>query len=450
MQSVNVILHRHNLPLKLMKSNKFAILAAMVALLCASCCRVNFVKVVEGKFNGAGVFPYFIGTNFWYGTILASDGEGGDINRLTSELDNLKASGITNLRILVGADGPDGVPTRVSPTLQKAPGVYNDTLLRGLDRLMAELGKRDMKAVLYLNNSWEWSGGYGMYLEWAGEGKALIPAEVGYPVFMESVSRFVTCDKAKELFADHVRFIVSRTNTVTGKPYSQDPAIFSWQIGNEPRCFNSDPAVKHAFADWMWEVAYLIKSIDTNHMVSSGSEGLWGCENDPELFEKIHSCPNIDYINIHIWPYNWGWVSEESLLEDVPYAIEQTDAYIQAHMAVAEKYRKPIVIEEFGFPRDGFLFSKDTTTRARDLYYSHLFDCIRESAAEGGLLAGVNFWAWGGYASQSPDHIYWQSGDDYCGDPAQEQQGLNSVYAGDTTVGIIREAVSRINGSYKE
>ena len=116
------------------------------------------------------------------------------------ELDYLKASGITNLRILVGADGPDGVPTRVSPTLQKAPGVYNDTILRGLDRLMSELGKRDMKAVLYLNNSWEWSGGYGMYLEWAGEGKALIPAEVGYPMFMESVSRFVTCDKAKELF----------------------------------------------------------------------------------------------------------------------------------------------------------------------------------------------------------------------------------------------------------
>ena len=142
-------------------------------------------------------------------------------------------------------------------------------------------------------------------------------------------------------------------------------------------------------------------------------------------------------------------MSEESLLEDIPYAIDQTDAYIQAHMAVAEKYRKPIVIEEFGFPRDGFLFSKDTTTSARDLYYSHLFDCIQESAAEGGLLAGVNFWAWGGYASQSPDHIYWQNGDDYCGDPAQEQQGLNSVYAGDTTVGIIREAVSRISGSYK-
>ena len=87
-----------------MKSNKFAVLAAMLALLCASCCRDNFVKVVDGKFSGNGICPYLIGTNFWYGAILASDGEGGDIERLTSELDNLKASGITNLRILVGAD----------------------------------------------------------------------------------------------------------------------------------------------------------------------------------------------------------------------------------------------------------------------------------------------------------------------------------------------------------
>ena len=38
---------------------------------------------------------------------------------------------------------------------------------------------------------------------------------------------------------------------------------------------------------------------------------------------------------------------------------------------------------------------------------------------------------WGGYAK--PAHLRWQQGDDYCGDPAQEEQGLNSVFASDTT-----------------
>ena len=64
-----------------------------------------------------------------------------------------------------------------------------------------------------------------------------------------------------------------------------------------------------------------------------------------------------------------------------------------------------------------------------------------EAAQKGSLLAGVNFWAWGGLAGQSDVNLYWRPGDDYCGDPAQEPQGLYSVYASDeSTVKIIRDA----------
>ena len=403
------------------------------------------MKVEDGVFICKDYPSHFIGTNFWYGAILGSEGEGGNRARLEAELDTLKALGMTNLRVLVGGDGPDGIPTRVSPTLQKEPGVYNDTIFRGLDYLLAEMAERDMKAVLYINNSWEWSGGYGMYLEWAGEGKALIPAESGYPAFMESVSGFVTNDKAKELYSNHVKHVVGRTNTVTGKAYKDDPAIFSWQIGNEPRCFRTDSIGQAAFVDFMWESAALIKSIDPNHMVSSGSEGSWGCENDMELYEKIHSCPDIDYMNIHIWPYNWSWVRENSLDTSLPVAIENTDKYINDHLELASKYGKPVVLEEFGFPRDGFLFAQGTPVTSRVAYYRHVFGRVVDAAKEGGLFAGVNFWGWGGLAAQSETNLYWQPGDDYCGDPAQEQQGLNSVYAADvTTTAIIKEASQAI------
>ena len=280
-----------------------------------------------------------------------------------------------------------------------------------------------------------------MYLEWAGAGKALIPAIAGYVPFMESVSHFVTNDKAKELFYNHVRHVVSRTNTVTGKAYRDDPAIFSWQIGNEPRCFRADSAGQAAFVDFMWETASLIKSLDSNHMVSSGSEGYYGCEADMDLFERIHSCPDIDYMNIHIWPYNWGWVRENTLDVNLPAAIEKTDRYIDAHLEIAARYGKPVVLEEFGFPRDGFLFAKGTPTVSRDEYYRHVFSRVVRSAEEGGLFAGLNFWGWGGLAGQSETNLYWQPGDDYCGDPAQEQQGLNSVYLSDrSTVAVIEEA----------
>ena len=39
----------------------------------------------------------------------------------------------------------------------------------------------------------------------------------------------------------------------------------------------------------------------------------------------------------------------------------------------------------------------------------------------------------------------WQVGDDYCGDPSQEAQGLNSVFSGDeSTLQVVKEQVDRM------
>ena len=397
----------------------------------------SFIKVnADGQFVRDGKPYYFVGTNFWYGAILGSEGEGGNRERLHKELDFLKSIGINNLRVLVGADGENGIKTRVEPSLQVAPGVYNDTILAGLDYFMNELRERDMTAVLYLNNSWEWSGGYSVYLQWSGHGDAVVPAVDGWPAYMEYVKQFPQSDSAKALFANHVNYIVSRTNRYNQIKYVDDPTIMSWQIGNEPRAFSDEN--KEPFARWMADVAAQIKSLDPNHMVSSGSEGSWGCEMDMNLFEKIHADPNINYLNIHIWPYNWSWVKADSLKELLPRAKENTKKYIDDHMVIARKYSKPIVLEEFGFPRDGFGFSKEAPTTARDEYYRYVFDLIRQDRESGGLFAGCNFWAWGGFAGQNPGHVFWEKGDDYTGDPAQEQQGLNSVFATDSTIEIIK------------
>ena len=77
----------------------------------------------------------------------------GDRTRLLKELDELKAHGITNLRILVGAEGGDQDFT-VTPALQTEKGKYNQELLDGLDFVLAEMGKRDLNAILYLNNNY--------------------------------------------------------------------------------------------------------------------------------------------------------------------------------------------------------------------------------------------------------------------------------------------------------
>ena len=418
-----------------------SIVVVALSILFIQCVRPEestpFVRVENGHFVRNGEPYTYIGTNFWYGPILASDGQGGDYERLVRELDALKALGVENLRVLVGGDGPDGVFSHIEPTLQKAPGVYNDTLLTGLDRFLVELGNRNMQAVLYLNNSWEWSGGYGQYLEWAGAGKSLIPLIDGYGPFMQQMAGFAVNEKAQELFFNHLRFIVGRTNTITGKPYSEDPAIFSCQISNEPRCFSDAPEARSGFVGWLAEAARIIKEIDPNHMVSSGNEGLAGCEFDPALLEEVAAIPGIDYMTIHIWPYNWNWAHAETLMEDLPSALEKTDEYVSSHVELAERHGLPVVAEEFGFPRDGFSPDRSASTKGRDTYYRHLF------AKVGHGLAGANFWGWSGFAR--PRHTQWERGDDYSGDPAQEAQGLNGVYMDDTTVEVIKESVSALN-----
>lgn len=401
----------------------------------------GFVQVKDGHFVRDGIPYYYVGTNFWYGAILGSEGQGGNRTRLCKELDRMRAMGIDNLRILVGSDGQRGIKTKVEPTLQEAPGVYNDTILAGLDYLLMEMGKRKMVAVLYLNNSWEWSGGYGYYLEQAGEGKAPRPDEDGYPAFMKFVARYATCEKAHQLFYDYVRFILSRTNRYTGLKYTDDPAIMSWQIGNEPRAFSTEALP--AFEKWLAEASALIRSLDANHLVSIGSEGSWGCENDYGVYERICADKNIDYCNIHLWPYNWGWARADHLVEDLAVSCRNTKDYIDRHLAICARLSKPLVMEEFGYPRDGFSFSLSSTTEGRDGYYKYVFSLVGDNAEKGGYFAGCNFWGWGGFAK--PRHEQWEVGDDYTGDPAQEAQGLNSVFVTDTTtLQVVKAEVERM------
>ncbi|MDD2436228.1 MAG: cellulase family glycosylhydrolase [Massilibacteroides sp.] len=397
---------------------------------------VSFVQVRDGQFLRDNKPIYFIGVNFWYAPILGSQGEFGDRKRLLAELNFMQANGITNVRVLVGADGPDGIPSKISPTLQRAPGVYHAGLLDGLDFFLNELSKRNMYAVLYFHNTWEWSGGYAQYLNWSGYGPVPIPSIDGWDAFNCYVSSFFDCESCTVLFKKHIRHILMRTNFYNKRKYVEDPTILSWQIANEPRPMGE--ANKAAYEKWLKEIAAYIKNLDSNHLVSTGSEGEVGSEDDFDLYKRVHSDPNIDYLTIHVWPKNWGWIDEQNITATLDSAIIKTDHYLKKHLELARILKKPIVLEEFGLPRDHHRYKTDDSTTARDKYYEHIFRLVSENAVSGDVLAGCNFWAWGGFARPSADHVFWMKGDEYIGDPAQEEQGLNSVFDTDTTIELIK------------
>ena len=382
--------------------------------------------------------PYhYIGTNLWYASTLGSTGEGGDRVRLCKELDKLKELGVTNLRILSGPDAGSLLANPAKPYMQTAPGVLNDTLLAGLDFTIAELEKRGMDAVIYLNNAWDWSGGYGFYLKQCGYGDSPntnVPG--GYSSYVDYCANFTRDTVALNMYYDYVKAIVSRKNSITGRHYKDEPAIMAWQLCNEPRPFSRDN--KQLFATWITKAAGIIKSIDPNHLVSTGSEGYIGCEVDMELCEKIHADKNIDYITIHIWPVNWGWAPRSNPDSGIANACIESGKYIDEHIALAKRIGKPLVIEEFGYSRKDNMSGTEPSTDSRDIFYSYIFERVVNSIKEGANIAGCNFWGWAG--AGRPRDLVWQQGDDYLCDPPHEPQGWYSVFDCDTTtINVIKK-----------
>lgn len=393
----------------------------------------SFVSVKDHQFILNGKPYYYIGTNYWYGGLLAllDDPKRGK-KRLQKELDFLHKKGVNNLRVLAGVEGTGQVNgvKRVSPSLQPQQGKFNDNLLAGLDYLLAEMGKRNMKAVIYLSNNWEWSGGFLQYLNWNGLlPDSIMRRKLTWDENRDIVQQFYNCGPCKAEYNNQLKLIVSRTNTISGKQYKDDAAIMAWELANEPRPMRAKAIP--AFTKWIEDASSLVKSIDPNHLVTTGSEGEMGSEN-METFEAAHAVKTIDYLTIHIWPKNWGWFTDTLIAAGFNRMLNNTSAYIDKHIEVAKRLKKPLVIEEFGLPRDNHSFVNKSSTTLRDNYYRQMFTLWNESRLRSGIVAGCNFWGFGGIGRAAKNsHYVWSEGDDYTSDPPMEEQGLNSVFDND-------------------
>ncbi|WP_245945937.1 glycoside hydrolase 5 family protein [Flavobacterium magnum] len=409
-------------------------------LLAVTASAQSFVSVKGTRFLRNGRNYSYVGANYWYGSLLASGK--GDRPRLLRELDLMKHYGITNLRIMVGADGGNYDFT-VRQALQPEQGKYDPDLLDGLDFLLSEMARRNMTAVLYLTNNWEWSGGMAQYLEWNGKGAIPNPnigAEHTWDEFMDYVAQFHSCAACKSALAQHITFILGRKNAYTKKKYTDDPTIMAWQVANEPRVFT--PENEAAFTDWLNEAVNLIDRLDKNHLICTGSEGRMGANGDLGTFARTHANPKIDYLTMHIWPKNWNWYKSADAKATLPTAISNAEKYIDEHVALARNMNRPIVIEEFGLPREDESLSPKTAFDDRLAFYNLFFEKLSKSISGDGPLRGINFWGFGGEGVAKDESGKWHAGDPYTADPPQEPQGLNTVFSSDTK---LLELIKRCN-----
>ncbi len=406
--------------------------AAVAALPARASAASAFVTREGGRLMLDGRPYRFAGANVWYAAWLGMAGPGGDRARLARELDALAGDGAMNLRLAASAE-LSPLRNSVRPAFRDRDG-YNEALLVGLDQALAEMARREMKAVLYLTNFWEWSGGMMTYLSWVNGGRYLNMNDAAHPwpAFADFNADFYRSSEAVALYHDYVRAVIGRVNTVTGQSYAEDPTIMAWQLANEPRAAGGEESVRDnqsAFQAWVSGTARLIKTLAPRHLVSTGSEGLMGSAGSRQIVLDTHRSPDIDYLTAHIWPGNWSWLKLDDMAGTDAEARRLARDYVDQHIALAQDLGKPLVIEEFGYPRDGNRYEPEAPTTYRQGFYRDIHAAVLDSARAGGPLVGSNFWAWSGEGRpRHADHRF-QAGDDaWLGDPPHEPQGWYGVF----------------------
>ncbi len=390
---------------------------------------------VRGTRLYKGGKPFFVsGINYWAATTLARDGDSAGWDRVRRDLDVLQSLGINVVRTMGGTEGPDTEPLRIVPSIQPREGRYEESGVHGVQRFAEEIRLRGLFAIVVLNNFWPWSGGMAQYLAWAGQGPIPYPPPIaggtwsGYEAF---AGRFYRIDGARKAFRSYVRFLVPRLK--------DNPAVI-WELANEPRGTNDVGSYRR----WVDETARLIKSLAPGQLVTTGSEGQTASPESAGLdVIEDHRSPAVDFATFHLWAQNWGWVHPDTLAADFPGALALARRYVEDHAARAVRLGKPILLEEFGFPRDGASFDPDGPTRLRDRYFEEIYSLVSSLLRET-PIAGIMPWAWAGDARPPRPGEFWRPGDPLSGDPPHEPQGWYGVYARDSTVAVIRQGSARI------
>ena len=170
-------------------------------------------------------------------------------------------------------------------------------------------------------------------------------------------------------------------------------------------------------------------------MISLGLEGTNATNDDEAALLRAHR--HLDYVTAHVWPLNWGWVNGKDLAGTWDAGKARVEAYIATQVRLARALDKPLVIEEFGFPRDGDLYDPVVPLTWRQRYYRLIYGAAEADLAAGGPIAGTNFWGWNGEGrAANPDHR-WRAGDPLLGDPPHEPQGWYGNFDTDTDMAAL-------------
>ncbi|KAG4089318.1 glycoside hydrolase [Neocallimastix lanati (nom. inval.)] len=319
----------------------FFLFSTCIALLTKFSYSLDIVKRCGDKFVLDGRTFYFTGSNNYYLHYK-------DIEYATPKIFEIaKKHNLNVLRTFAFMDEAyieEGVYyTSLNNVTREIEVNEGENGLQRLDKVIALAEQHDIRLIIAFTNNWADFGGMEQWVR-----------EFGFTEHYQ----FYTEPEIKKSYKKYVETIINRTNTITGKKYKDDGTIFSWELANEPRCWGTnmdknEKCTTETVTSWIDEMSTFVKSIDSEHMVSSGEEGfgLAGVDTDNDIygfgdgndFVKNASLENIDFATIHLYATYWGF-------KDL---VNEGIQYIESHAnAVKKQLNKPIIMEEFGLPFD--------------------------------------------------------------------------------------------------
>ena len=297
----------------------------------------EFVSVDGLNFVYRDARFFYAGTNCYYLSYFSAD----PVRRGSTDdlLDLCRNRGFNVIRAWAFNDGGWNVDGYTNEwAYQDTPtSLYNETALKGLDYAIDQAGRRGLKLILTFTNNWEDYGGMQWYVDAS-------PTATDHDEFYIDF-------QCKEWLKARMQTIITRVNTYTGIAYRDDPTILAWELANEARCWDDWRSGRLVFRTWANEMSTFIKSLDPNHLVTTGVEGFyncaWGCSgwiydgSTGTDFIADHGLPNIDFCTMHLWPGHWDLSDAGALL------------FLQRHLYdAANVVCKPIILEEFGVSGD--------------------------------------------------------------------------------------------------
>jgi len=248
----------------------------------------TFVSSVRGSIDGTK-------KTIWYWSTY------GDPNNLGVEGTYFQYWDTVNNKMGIN-DGPDG--------------------LQHIDYLLYKAKSLNIKILLAFNDFHFYTGGMQQMAEWYGIRNVTDPHK----------DEYTTVFTDPRVVADYktwISHLLNRVNTYTGVMYKDDPTIFGWDLANEPAASSVS-----ILQTWISTMASYVKSIDHNHLVTSGDEGYLNLSGDSPVGELANS--NIDFGTMHTYP------------AFTKLTLQQTNDLIQLHCGFAKNAQKPVILEEFG------------------------------------------------------------------------------------------------------